>query len=198
LNARLRRVSLAVVIGGALVLAACGRGGEDANRPQYAMLNPSGDFALTDQDGKPFRLSAHRDQVVLLFFGYLSCPDICPTTLSKLSRVYKILGPARRAQVLTVFVPIDTRRDTPGKLKEYLSYFNVNSVGLTGNKEQVDKVAAAYAASYRRVETHSALGYLYDHSDLVYLIDTRGKVERLIHSEDTAEDIAREIEKALS
>jgi len=195
---RPRAAALAVLIAGSALLAACGRAGEDARASQYATLNPSGDFALTDQDGKPFRLSAHRDQVVLLFFGYLSCPDICPTTLSKLSRVYKLLGPERRAKVLTVFVTIDGKRDTGTKLKEYLSYFDVNSVGLTGTQEEVDRVVKAYGASYKRVETRSALGYLYDHSDLVYLIDPRGKVENLIHADDKAEEIARDVEKILS
>jgi protein SCO1/2 len=181
----------------ALALSGCGRGGGNSDRSPYAMLNPQADFELTNQDGRPFRLSEHRGQVVLLFFGYLSCPDICPTTLSKLSRVYTLLGPARRAKVLTVFVSIDTERDAPAKLKEYLSYFNVNSVGLTGGRDAVDKVVAAYKASYKRVETRSALGYLYDHSDLVYLIDGRGKVAALIHADDTADAIAEKIEKTL-
>src|SRR5579863_3202249 len=78
------------------------------NKPaatDYGVLNPQRDFILHDQDGKIFHLKDHRGQIVLLFFGYTSCPDVCPTTLSKLARVYALLGPTRQ-KVLTVFVTV--------------------------------------------------------------------------------------------
>jgi protein SCO1/2 len=105
-------------------------------------------FTLTDQDGRPFQLSSLRGRVVLLFFGYTSCPDACPTTLSKLARVYKLLG-RHRERVVTLFVSVDPGRDTPRVLKEYLKYFRVNAVGLTGTKEEIDRVVGFYARDTR-------------------------------------------------
>lgn len=158
----------------------------------FAMLNPpQGDFVLHDQEGKVFHLKNHRGQAVLLFFGYTACPEECPITMSKLARVYALLGPLRQ-KVLTVFVTIDPERDTPQKLKEYLGYFNINALGLTGTKQEIDKVVGSYKASYQRVETSSsAMGYMFDHTDYLYLIDTQGRTIHLFHLEDKADDMAQ-------
>lgn len=166
------------------------------NIEMYAQLNPQNDFTLTDQDGKLFHLKDHRGQVVLLFFGYISCPDICPMTISRLSRVYDLLG-EKRQKVLTVFVTIDPERDTPERIKEYLSYFKLKTVGLTGTKEEIDRVVNAYKASYQKVEMDSAAGYLMDHSDYVYLIDGQGRVNALIHTDDQVGKIAGLIKEVL-
>jgi len=112
-------------------------------------------------------------------------------TLSKLARVYKLLGPMR-PKVLTVFVTVDPARDTPAKLKEYLRYFNINAIGLTGTKQEIDTVVDAYKATYEKVVTNSsALGYMFDHTDYLYLIDTQGKTVHLFHPEDKAQDMAK-------
>ncbi len=162
----------------------------------YAGLNPQRDFTLTDQDGKPFHLKDHRGQIVLLFFGYLSCPDICPMTISKLSRVYDLIG-EKRDNVLTLFVTVDPERDTPEKIKEYLSYFKLKTVGLTGTKTEIDKVVSTYGGSYEKVKVDSAAEYLMDHSDYVYLIDGEGRVKALIHTEDKVQKIAGLIKEVL-
>jgi len=159
----------------------------------YGTLNPQRDFTLHDQDGKIFHLKDHRGEIILLFFGYTSCPDECPTTLSKLARVYALLGPMRQ-KVLTLFVTIDPQRDTPQKLKEYLKYFNINAIGLTGTKQEIDAVVDSYKAMYEKVVTHiSALGYDFDHTDNLYLIDEQGKTSYLFHLEDKAKDMAQVI-----
>jgi len=164
----------------------------------YGVLNSQRDFTLHDQDGKIFHLKDHRGQVVLLFFGYTSCPDVCPTTLSKLARVCKLLGPLGQ-KVLTVFVTIDPQRDTAQKLKEYMQYFNINAMGLTGTKQEIDAVVDRYKAVYEKVETHSsALGYMFDHTDYLYLIDAQGKTSYLFHPEDNAQDMAQVIEEILN
>lgn len=159
--------------------------------------SPAADFSLTDQDGRPFRLSQLRGKVALLFFGYTSCPDACPTTLSKLSRVYKMLG-AEGGRVVTVFVSVDPKRDTPRALKEYLKYFRINSVGLTGTKEEIDSVVGQYGARYEIGQSDSAAGYHIDHSTDLYLIDQRGALAHTFAYKDQAKSIADEILKALS
>jgi protein SCO1/2 len=157
----------------------------------YGVINPSRDFTLHDQDGNVFHLKDHRGQLVLLFFGYTSCPDVCPTVLGKLARVYGLIGPMRQ-KVLTLFVTIDPQRDTAQKLKEYLGYFNINAIGLTGSKGEIDAVVDRYKATYTKVETHSsALGYMFDHTDYLYLIDAQGKTSHLFHPDDKSQDMAQ-------
>jgi len=176
------------------VICAFGAGCDNQNKPSAGMegvINPQRDFTLHDQDGQVFHLKDHRGQMVLLFFGYTTCPDVCPTTLSKLARVYALLGERMAPKVLTLFVTIDPARDTAQKLKQYLQYFKINAMGLFGTKEEIDTVVESYKATYNRVETNSsALGYMFDHTDYLYLIDAQGKTAHLFHPEDKAEDMA--------
>jgi len=186
-----KRIFLVLFLSVYVTLAGCGQQGNKPAEADYGVLNPQRDFTLHDQDGKAFHLKDHRGQIVLLFFGYTSCPDVCPTTLSKLARVYMLLGPLR-SKILTLFVTIDPKRDTPQKLKEYLEYFNINAMGLSGTKQEIDAVVDSYKATYERVETNSsALGYMFDHTDYLYLIDTQGKTAHLFHPEDNAQEMAQ-------
>ncbi|HVG35504.1 MAG TPA: SCO family protein [Pyrinomonadaceae bacterium] len=159
-------------------------GGEGAN------------FTLTDQDGRPFQLNGLRGRVVLLFFGYTSCPDACPTTLSKLSKVYKLLGPDRD-RVVTLFVSVDPGRDTPRVLKDYLKYFRVNSVGLTGTKEEIDRVVNQYGARYEIEKSDSATGYHINHSTDLYLIDQKGEVAQRFKYEGGTKEIAEAVRRLI-
>lgn len=177
-------------------LSGCGQKLE-AELKDYATLNPQKDFTLTDHNNKPFHLKDHRGKAVLLFFGYLSCPDVCPLTMARLSKVYKFLG-EDSPKVMTVFVTVDPQRDTIVRLKEYFEYFDINALGLTGSKEQVDAVVNAYKAVYEKVETESAAGYLMNHTDYVYLIDPKGTVQYLFHEdEDKPEKMAQIIKASL-
>ncbi|MBL8013616.1 MAG: SCO family protein [Candidatus Omnitrophica bacterium] len=186
-------VSIAIVF---LLVLTLSRQKHQKDIKYYTVMNPELDFSLKDQDGQDFHLRDHRGEIVLLFFGYLTCPDICPVTISKLSRAYRILG-GDGNKILTVFITIDPERDTPQKLKEYLKYFKLNMIGLTGTKQEIDKVVDSYKASYQKVEMDSEAGYLMDHSDLVYLIDAKGRVVDLIHFDDEVERIAQMIKKVL-
>jgi protein SCO1/2 len=151
--------------------------------------NDAANFTLTDQDGRAFQLEDLRGRVVLLFFGYTSCPDACPTTLSKLSRVYTLLG-QQRDRVVTLFISVDPGRDTPRVLKDYLKYFRVNSVGLTGTKEEIDRVVALYGARYEIEKSDSAAGYHINHSTELYLLDQKGEVAHSFKYEAGIKEIA--------
>jgi protein SCO1 len=161
-----------------------GRGAEGAN------------FTLTDQDGQPFQLSDLRGRVVLLFFGYTSCPDACPTTLSKLSKVYKLLG-SNRERVVTLFVSVDPGRDTPRVLKDYLKYFRVNTVGLTGTKEELDRVVNQYGARYEIEKSDSAAGYHVNHSTDLYLMDQKGELRQRFKYEGGTKEIADAVRRLI-
>src|SRR6202166_738970 len=135
------RGCIAVLI--ALALVSC-------HRAELPILLVGGDFALTDYNSQHFELSSLRGKAVLVFFGYTSCPDVCPTTLSKLSEVYQRLGnDAKRVTVL--YITVDPGRDTPAILKDDLSNFDIDALGLTGTKAEIDKVVALYGAQYQIV-----------------------------------------------
>jgi protein SCO1/2 len=153
-------------------------------------------FTLTNQDGRAFQLSDLRGRVVLLFFGYTSCPDACPTTLSKLAKVYKLLGP-ERDRVVTLFVSVDPGRDTPRVLKDYLKYFRVNSVGLTGTKEEIDRVVHQYGARYEIEKSDSAAGYHINHSTDLYLIGQKGEVAQRFKYEGGTKEIADAVRRLI-
>ena len=153
-----------------------------------------GDFALTDQDGNPFQLSQQRGRVILLFFGYTFCPDICPTTLSKLAAAYDLLG-AKRDSVLTVFVSVDPERDTSEILKEYLGHFSIRAMGLTGDPDEIRAIARRFGAGYEKRASDSAAGYLVDHTVRTYLIDGKGRVRFLFRHEDPPELIASVVKR---
>ena len=153
----------------------------------YDPALPAPEIELIQGNGSNFRLSEKRGDVVLLFFGYTSCPDVCPTTLSEMKRVMAALGAdAQRVQV--VFVTVDPGRDTPEKLKEYVSIFNPAFIGLSGSMDELEKVWSEYGV-YREEEAlpNSATGYLVNHTARVYLIDRDGNL-RLSYSYGTPKD----------
>ncbi len=139
-----------------------------------------GDFTLTNQDGEKFELKQLRGKLVLVFFGYTFCPDICPTELTSVAYVLRALkDDAKKVQGL--FISIDPERDTPEKLKQYVPYFSPELIGLTGTVEDVNKVADAYHVQ-RRIHPHedSNKNYLVDHSASLYVISPQGKVIHMV------------------
>lgn len=140
-----------------------------------------GDFTLHGIEG-PVSLKDFRGQVVLLYFGYTWCPDICPTNLALFSSVLNELTEAELAQVQPIFVSVDPRRDTPARLKAYTEYFHEKLIGITGSDAEVADVAARYGVAYRAVNPETESNYAVDHSAETYLIDRQGKlVQRLPH-----------------
>ena len=201
-----------VVLAAALALGAvtgCGRA-TDAGEAGRALTPPGGsgdelpilpiggDFTLTDQDGTPFSLSSLRGQVVLIFFGYTMCPDACPTTLSKLSSAYARLTPEERAGVKAVYITIDPERDTPQVLKDHLTYFGVDAIGLTGTVEQTAKVASQFGAHFEKTSETTAAGYLMSHTVSVFGLDARGQTRTLIDYEASVDLVVKEIRALLA
>jgi len=141
---------------------------------------PAPDFTLTDQYGEAFRLSDQRGDVVVLFFGYTTCPDVCPGTLAQYRRVKAALG-EDADRVEFVFVTVDPERDTQERLAEYIALFDPEFHGLWADRATLEEVWRLYGVYVERVEApESSAGYLVNHTSLSYVIDPRGNL-RLAH-----------------
>ncbi|MDH2919530.1 MAG: SCO family protein [Sideroxydans sp.] len=153
------------------------------------------DFKLTDHHGKPRTLADFRGKVVLLFFGYVHCPDVCPTTLADLAQAMQLLGDdAKRVQVL--FVTVDPERDTTELLANYIPAFNADFLGLSGDAQATADVTRAFAVSYQKQPSKTS--YNVDHSAGTYLIDGQGKVRLLASYGQSAVQFAQDIHLLLA
>lgn len=152
----------------------------------------SSDFRLVDFDGHPRSLADYRGQVVVIFFGYVHCPDACPAELFKLAQVMKRLGPAT-ARVRVLLITLDPQRDTPQLLKNYVTAFDPRFVGLSGTPAQIDQAAASFYVAYAKAPIDGDYGAI-DHSTATYVLDPQGR-RRLIGSMSTSiDDFAHDIE----
>ena len=165
--------------------------------PELKKLDFGGDFVLTDQHGERIHSKNLRGRIIFLFFGYTTCPDACPTTLSKLSQVYELLGDAEE-RIQVVWVTVDPERDTSDRTKAYLEYWPIPVIGLTGSREEIDAVAANYGVYHKRSEEETEAGYLVDHTTLVYLIDGGGKLRYLSQPHDEPEFLVGLVRKILA
>jgi len=168
-----RSLILAIV----LLVAACGEGHK---APQFKTTDITGadfgkGFALTEASGKPITLGDFKGKVVVLFFGFTHCPDVCPGTLAELALVKKALGPdGDRMQV--VFVTLDPERDTPAVLKEYVPAFDPSFIGLYGDPDAIARAAKDFKVFYRKVPGASPESYTLDHTAAAFVFDPAGRL----------------------
>jgi protein SCO1/2 len=170
----------------------------ESESAELPVLPIGGEFTLTDHDGQPFSLSSLKGKVALIFFGYTMCPDACPTTLSKLSSAYARLTPEERARVKTVYISIDPERDTPAVMKEHLTYFGVDAIGLTGAVEDTARVARQFGAHFEKTSEKTAGGYLMSHTVSIFGVDDEGRTRLLIDYEASVDLVVKEIRALLA
>lgn len=161
-------------------------------------ISLGGAFSLIDQAGHTVTDRDLSGRWALLYFGYTSCPDVCPTELQAMAAALDALGPDLGAQVQPVFVTVDPERDTPERLASYVALFHPRLIGLTGTPAQVAQAARAYRVYYAKAQSEDASNYLMDHSSFVYLLDREGAVRALFRSGTTAEDLAAALRRRLS
>lgn len=160
-------------------------------------LQMGGDFLLPSTRGAPLDTHSLRGRIVLLNFGFTSCPDVCPLVLARLRQAVKSLGPeADRVQV--VFVSFDPARDSLAGLKSYVEHFDPGFVGVTGNDAQIATVAARYGVVYIRENSRSAAGYGFAHSDYIYLIDSAGHLRKLYDTRARTDEIVSDVRLLLA
>lgn len=150
------------------------------------------DFTLTNHYGEEVSLSDYEDKVVLVYFGYLACPDVCPTTMAMLRQANIILED-RSDEIQVLMISVDPERDTQEMLGEFLSHFNEDFLGLTGTIEQIREISTYFGVYFQKVDTTSTLGYLINHTADVMVIDQKGYLRLLIPFGSTGAEIAADL-----
>ena len=164
--------------------------------PPLAKAPKGGDFTLQSAGG-PVALKDLRGKVVLIYFGYTYCPDICPTSLSITAQALSALEESELRQVKVLFVSVDPERDAVDKLKDYAAYFHPNIIGATGSAEEVAAAAQLYGATYKKQEVKTDGAYVVDHSAYTYLVDQNGKLVASIAHATPAAEVLKQIRALL-
>ncbi len=198
-----RRLLAALASGAALaLLPACQRqaAADGAVAGRFRGLDITGAsygrrFDLTDQHGQRRTLADFKGRVVMLYFGFAQCPDVCPTALARAAQVKRQLGEqGSRLQVL--FVTVDPERDTPAMLREYMAAFDPDFLALTGTPDEIKAAADEFRAFYKKVPTGSS--YTMDHSALSYLFDPQGRIRVALRHAQSADEYLADVRTLLA
>jgi protein SCO1/2 len=176
-----------------LLLGGCHRG----EPLPFRLTNISGhmpdlDFRLTDDNGKAVTGTDYHGKVVLLYFGYTHCPDVCPLTLAQLHVVMQRLGPlAEDARIL--FVSVDPARDTPAVMHAYVNAFDKHAVGLVGDARNVEALSKRYRSAFTREPGDAAGNYEVSHSSAIYIFDRNGHARVLATPSGSRDDLVHDL-----
>ncbi len=193
----LKAVGLFLLASLAFALAGCTPG-----KPQFEGVDITGanyahDFHLTDASGKPRSLADYRGKLVVMFFGYTQCPDVCPTTMSDLKTVMQALGSdADRVQVL--FVTLDPERDKPALLAQYVPAFDPRFVGLYADEATTARTAKEFKIFFQRVPGPTPTSYTFDHSAGTFVFDSQGRIRLFLRQGQGAASITHDLKQLLS
>lgn len=176
----------------ALLIAACSPSAPTFKSTDISGVEWGGDFMLTAHTGKPVKASEFNGKVVIMFFGYTHCPDICAPTLVKLDQVVKRLGEdAKNVQVL--FITVDPEHDTVQQLAGFIPPFNPSFIGLTGTDKEIAAVASEYKVAYGKNPQSKPGQILVDHSTGILVKDRRGKLRLLVKNDVAIDDLEHDI-----
>ena len=170
---------IAVLLGGGVLSCDVAAAEEQPSAAQmmddlmYGRGTVGGPFTLTDQTGRTRRDSEFRGKLMVVYFGYTYCPDVCPADLMAITQALDVLGSAAEG-IQPVFITVDPERDTK-VLKDYLAAFHPSLVGLTGSPEEIRKVANSYKAFYAKVPNERSGEYSIDHAGVIYLMGRNGE-----------------------
>jgi len=180
----------------ALLVAACSPQAPKFRSTDIAGADFGKEFVLNAPDGKPRSLADFRGKLVVLFFGYTHCPDVCPTTLADLAAVMKQLGAdASRVQVL--FVTVDPERDTPEVLAKYVPAFDASFLGLSGDPAATQRAAKEFKIFYEKRPGGAPGAYTVDHSAQSYVLDSQGRLRLFVRQDRIAQDLAEDLRTLL-
>jgi protein SCO1/2 len=180
----------------ACIVAACHSGLPSFQSTDITGADFGKAFALTDYNGKPRTLEDFRGQVVVMFFGFTHCPDVCPTTLAELAVAVKKLGPSGE-QVQVLLVTVDPERDTPELLAKYVTAFNPKFLALRGNADETARVAKEFKVIFQKVAGPRPENYSMDHSAGSYIFDRQGRLRLYVGYGRGADIFAHDIDLLL-
>lgn len=176
----LKKIAIgALWVGAAGIFSACSPKGPKFQGVDLTGAEYGRDLPLTDQFGKERSIKNFAGKVVVVFFGYTQCPDVCPTSMSELAEVKRSLG-ADGDKLQGIFVTVDPERDTPEMLKGYMASFDPSFIALRGTPEQLVAVAKDFKIYFKRVDGQTPTSYTMDHSAGSYVYDTKGRL-RVYH-----------------
>jgi protein SCO1/2 len=182
---------------GLVVLAGVGCGPHQFSGAILDPPKPAQDFSLPSTDGSTFTLSDYQGQIVMVYFGYTFCPDVCPTTMYQVSRMMELLG-SKADDVQVVMVTVDPERDTIEQLGRYVKNFDETFIGLrTTDLDQLDTIMADFGATYQIEEEDSAGGYLISHTAAIFVLDREGRTREIIPYGTQAEEMADDLRQLL-
>jgi protein SCO1/2 len=160
-------------------------------------LDYAKDFSLTDHTGKVRTLADFKGKAVVVFFGYMQCPDVCPTTMAEMANVMKQLGPdADKVQVL--FVTVDPERDTSEILSKYVTAFDPRFLGMSGDKAATEKIAKDFKVFYQKVPGKTPGSYTMDHTAGSYVFDPQGRIRLFVRHGQGPDPIAHDLKILLA
>ena len=188
-----RTISAMALLASLVMLGGCFGDDENWNGKDISGLMPELAFELTGTSGDTITAEQTDGQIRLLFFGFTSCPDICPATLQKLSRAVKDLPTELREDTQIVFVSVDPQRDTPDRIDSYVSFFSDRAIGLTGEEPALRELSKRYRTTFGYDEPDAEGNYNVSHSGAVYVFDREGKARLLIRPELSVEDIRMDL-----
>jgi len=197
---RFTRRAAAVAAFAVLALAGCQKASSD--KPAFKGIDLTGaEYArslnLTDQDGRARTLADFKGKVLVIFFGYTQCPDVCPTTMAEVAEVKRSLG-ADGDKVQGIFVTVDPARDTAQLLKAYLASFDPTFIGLRGSEEQTQAAAKEFKVFYAKVPGKTPETYTMDHTAAAFIFDTEGRVRVYARYGAGAQPLADDIKLLLA
>ncbi|MFV7785182.1 SCO family protein [Shewanella marisflavi] len=202
-----RVLNIVLLLIGSMMSSAC-----MANMP--ILKGIGGDFSLRSSKGGEVRLSDFDDKVVMMFFGYTNCADICPTTMAHISQLMNQLPSETRERIQVLFISIDSDYDTPKHLNRYLSYFDPSFIGLVDEREKIDAVAALFKADYTKLaeervtteykklsledsEASKRQGYLYSHTAKIFVLDGKQRVRGFFYTGTPIDEMRQQLESLL-
>ena len=188
-----KAISAMALLASLVMLGGCFGDDENWNGKDISGLMPELAFELTGTSGDTVTAEQTDGNIRLLFFGFTSCPDICPATLQKLSRAVKDLPAEMRADTQIVFVSVDPQRDTPERIDSYVSFFSDRAIGLTGEEPALRELSKRYRTTFGYDEPDAEGNYNVSHSGAVYVFDREGKARLLIRPELSVEDIRMDL-----
>lgn len=179
-----------------VLLAGC----EDPNwhTTDISEVMPDLDLRLTDENGQQVEEDAYTGKTTLLYFGYTHCPDICPTSLAKLSAAIKKLDEPQRDDLQVLFVSVDPERDTPARLQQYTDVFGPQFIGLTGDSSQLDALTNRYRVSYSYGKKGPDGRYEVSHSSGIFVFDEQGQARLLMRGSDPISSIVSDVERLMA